>query len=158
MQSVLIIQCFICKVSLLFSALYAKCLLFSALYAKCPYYSVLYVQSGRAQGRHDRVHYQLPCLRLPLAWTVYACIIVLDICKKIIDFAARWYISPRINKYTRVFGKIANSSVHQHVILHTRTTPSEVKWDLWLQSIITVTPPLDARSDPPGRFPCVFWV
>jgi hypothetical protein len=30
MQSVLIIQCFICKVSLLFSALYAK----------CPYYLV----------------------------------------------------------------------------------------------------------------------
>ena len=35
MQSVLIIPCFICKVSLLFSALYANCL----------YYSVLYMQS-----------------------------------------------------------------------------------------------------------------
>ena len=35
MQSVLIIYCFICKVSLLFSALYAK----------CPYYLVLYMQS-----------------------------------------------------------------------------------------------------------------
>ena len=36
MQIVLIIQCFICKVSLLCT---------SALYAKCPYYVVLYMQS-----------------------------------------------------------------------------------------------------------------
>ena len=35
MQSVLIIQCFVCKMSLLFSAVYAK----------CPYYLVLYMQS-----------------------------------------------------------------------------------------------------------------
>ena len=63
MQSVLIMQCFICKVSVLYSALYAKwpyyvvlymqtvliiqCFtcrvswLFSTLYAKCPYYCVL---------------------------------------------------------------------------------------------------------------------
>ena len=33
MQSVIIIQCYICKVSLLFSAVYVK----------CPYYVVLYV-------------------------------------------------------------------------------------------------------------------
>jgi hypothetical protein len=36
MQSVLIMQCFICKVSLLCSALYAK----------CPYYAVLYIIYG----------------------------------------------------------------------------------------------------------------
>ena len=35
MQSVLIVECFICKVSLVLSALYAK----------CTYYSVLYMQS-----------------------------------------------------------------------------------------------------------------
>ena len=66
MQSVLIIQCFICTVSLSCSALYEKChyyvvlymqsvsiiqcfictmiLLFSALYTKCPYYSELYME------------------------------------------------------------------------------------------------------------------
>ena len=38
------------------------------------------------------------------------------------------------------------------------TTPSIVKSDSSSQSIITVTPPPDARSDPPGRFPCEFWV
>ena len=53
MQSVLIIYCFVCKVFLLYSALYAKVsLLFSALYAKCPYCLGLYVQSGRkASGK-----------------------------------------------------------------------------------------------------------
>ena len=64
MQSVLIIPCFICKLSLLLSALYAKVLitykvsllfiqcfickvslLFRALYAKYPYYLVLFMQS-----------------------------------------------------------------------------------------------------------------
>ena len=67
MQSVRIIQCLICKVSLLFSALYAKCLyslvlymqsvliilcfickvslLSCALYAKYPYHPVRYMQS-----------------------------------------------------------------------------------------------------------------
>ena len=56
MESVLIIRCFICIVSLLFSALYAKCPYYvvlyvqsvhimRALYAKCPYYVVLYMQS-----------------------------------------------------------------------------------------------------------------
>ena len=58
MQSVLIMQCFICKVSLLCSALYAKCPYYSVIYTqsvlivqwfilKCPYYSVLYTQSVR---------------------------------------------------------------------------------------------------------------
>ena len=67
MQRVLSMQCSICKVSLLISALCAKChyysvlymqsvlimhcfickasLLFTALYAKCPYYVVHYMQS-----------------------------------------------------------------------------------------------------------------
>ena len=57
MQSVLILQCFICNVSLYSSALYAKCpytlviymqsvlIFFSALYAMCPYNLVLYMQS-----------------------------------------------------------------------------------------------------------------
>ena len=40
----------------------------------------------------------------------------------------------------------------------TCTTPVVVKWDSSLQSIISATPPPDARSDPPGRFPCEFWV
>ena len=42
MQSVLIIECYICNVSLLFTALYATCPYY---YAKCPYYVVLYMQS-----------------------------------------------------------------------------------------------------------------
>ena len=68
MQCVLIIHCFICKVSLLFTALYAKCpyyllyymqrvliiyclickvsLLLTALYTKCPYYPLPYMQSA----------------------------------------------------------------------------------------------------------------
>ena len=68
MQGVLIIWCFICKVSLLFGALYARCLcylvlymqgvliiwcfickvslLFGALYARCLCYLVLYMQGG----------------------------------------------------------------------------------------------------------------
>ena len=36
------------------------------------------------------------------------------------------------------------------------TTRAIVKSDSLLQSIISVTPPPDARSDPPGRFPCEF--
>ena len=47
---------------------------------------------------------------------------------------------------------------HSNPIIKSNTTPSIVKWDSSLQSIISVTPPPDARSDPPGRFPCVFWV
>ena len=39
MQSVRVIYCFISKVSLLFTALYA-------LYAKCPYYLLLYLQNS----------------------------------------------------------------------------------------------------------------
>ena len=41
---------------------------------------------------------------------------------------------------------------------YVRTTPAGVKWDLSLQSIISMTPPSDARCDPPGRFLCVFLV
>ena len=43
MQSALIIECFMCNVSVLCSALYAILPLFSVLlYEKCPYYVVLY--------------------------------------------------------------------------------------------------------------------
>ena len=74
MQIVLVTSCFVCKVSLLFSALYAKCLcylvrniqsvlvilcflftvslLFSALYAKCPCYVVLFMQSALIMTMH----------------------------------------------------------------------------------------------------------
>ena len=55
MQHVRFTLCFVCNVSILLSALYAKCLYYvlymqsvllsSALYAKCLYYVVLYMQS-----------------------------------------------------------------------------------------------------------------
>ena len=46
MQSVRIMYWFICKVSVLGSALYAKCLYYVVLYMQmCPYYVLLYMQS-----------------------------------------------------------------------------------------------------------------
>ena len=85
MQSVLIVQCFICKASLKCSALYAKCpyyvvlymqsvlimqcfickvsLLCSALYAKRPYNAVLYMQSVLLQATTPSVTARWgPCL------------------------------------------------------------------------------------------------
>ena len=53
--SVLIIQCFICKVSLLFSALYAK----------CPYYLVVPARRGKC---HAHVQFRAAVLRL--AWVL----------------------------------------------------------------------------------------
>ena len=46
MQSVLTIQCFICKVPLFFSALMLSVLILFSYYAECPYYLVLSVQSA----------------------------------------------------------------------------------------------------------------